>query len=154
VLSHGLVALVSLGIGAAAGGNPSSQTGASATPAPTVTVTRTVTATAAAAPTGGTGKSGGTAASGTNGSDSGQAPAVSVPGDGEYNVGTDMQPGTYRTKGPADGTPECYWERDKDSSGSFNSIIANDNLAGSGLVTVAKGEIFKSQGCQTWTKTG
>jgi hypothetical protein len=150
VLSHGLVALVSLGIGAAAGGSPSSQASASATPAPTVTVT----VTAAAAPTGGTGKSGGTGGSGTNGSDSGQAPAISVPGDGEYNVGTDMQPGTYRTKGPAYGTPGCYWERDKDSSGSFNSIIANDNLTGSGLVTVAKGEIFKSQGCQTWTKTG
>jgi hypothetical protein len=77
-------------------------------------------------------------------------PPASFDGDGEYLVGEDIAPGTDRTAGPADFG--CYWERDRDSSGEFKSIIANDNLSGSGRVTVRKGEIFKTQGCQTWKK--
>lgn len=79
-------------------------------------------------------------------------PPTSFDGDGEYLVGKDIAAGTYRTAGPADFG--CYWERDKDSSGEFESIIANDNLNGSGRVTVRKGEICKTQGCQTWKKVG
>lgn len=77
-------------------------------------------------------------------------PPTSFDGDGEYLVGEDIAAGTYRTAGPADFG--CYWERDKDSSGEFDSIIANDNLSGSGRVTVRKGEVFKTQGCLTWKK--
>ncbi|WP_225846852.1 hypothetical protein [Streptomyces sp. HPF1205] len=77
-------------------------------------------------------------------------PPTSFDGDGEYLVGEDIAAGTYRTAGPADFG--CYWERDKDSSGEFDSIIANDNLSGSGRVTVRMGEVFKTQGCQTWKK--
>ncbi|MFI0219733.1 hypothetical protein [Streptomyces lydicus] len=46
----------------------------------------------------------------------------------------------------------CYWERSKDSSGDFNSIITNGTPTGTGRVTVNKGEVFKAQGCQDWTK--
>ncbi|MFE7243471.1 hypothetical protein [Streptomyces sp. NPDC057580] len=80
--------------------------------------------------------------------------AATVPGDGTYLVGGDMKSGTYKTKGPADGSFGCYWERAMDSSGEFTSITANDNLNGSGLVTVRKGETFKSSGCQDWVKVG
>lgn len=37
---------------------------------------------------------------------------------------------------------------------SFDAIIANGNLEGSGRVTVNMGEIFKSAGCQDWKKAG
>ncbi|MFD0328325.1 hypothetical protein ACFQZC_08960 [Streptacidiphilus monticola] len=114
----------------------------------TVTVTATPAAPKSAVPTTG---SGGTGAS--SGSAAPVAAAFSVAGDGEYLVGEDMKPGTYKTKGPADAAiPNCYWERDKDSSGSFSSIIANDNLSGTGRVTVRKGEVFKTNGCQDWVK--
>jgi hypothetical protein len=81
------------------------------------------------------------------------AAAPKVSGDGEYLVGQDIKPGTYKTNGPGDGSM-CYWERDKDSSGDFNSIITNGTPTGTGRVTVNKGEVFKTQGCQDWTKVG
>lgn len=144
LLTHGLVAVVALAIGAGAGGGKGNAATTTAAPAPTVTVT--VTAKAAAPRTGS-----GTAGGGTGTS----AAATTVAGDGEYLVGQDMQPGTYRTAGPSDGSGgNCYWQRSKDASGSVDSIIANDNLAGSGLVTVSKGEVFESTGCQNWVRTG
>jgi hypothetical protein len=81
------------------------------------------------------------------------ASAAKVSGDGEYLVGQDMKPGTYKTKGPGNSSM-CYWERAKDSSGDFNSIITNDAPTGTSRVTVKKGEVFKTQGCQDWTKVG
>jgi hypothetical protein len=144
LLTHGLVAVIALAIGAAAGGGKSNTATTSAAPAPAVTVTVTA---KAAAPQTTQGAQGSSAA--------GSGAATTVAGDGEYRVGQDMQPGTYRTAGPSDASGgTCYWERDRDSSGSMDSILANDNLAGSGLVTVTKGEIFKSTGCQSWVKTG
>lgn len=150
LLTHGLVAVIALAVGTAAGGGKSNATTTSAAPAPAVTVTVTAKAAAPAPRATTQGTQGGQA--GQSGAAAGSGAATTVAGDGEYRVGQDMQPGTYRTAGPANGN--CYWERDKDSSGSMDSIIANDNLAGSGLVTVAKGEIFKSTGCQDWVKTG
>jgi hypothetical protein len=96
-----------------------------------------VTAPAAAAP--------GTAQAGTT-----------IPGDGSYIVGTDIQPGTYQTKGPASSAiPNCYWERDSSASGDLGSIIANDNTVGSATVTVqSTDKLFKTSGCQDWTKVG
>jgi hypothetical protein len=146
LLTHGLVAVVALAIGVGAGGSKGSAATTTAAPAPAPTVTVTVTAKAAAPRSSSGAVSGGTPTTGA---------ATTVAGDGEYLVGQDMQPGTYRTAGPADGSGgDCYWQRSKDSSGSMDSIIANDNLAGSGRVTVSKGEVFKSTGCQNWVKTG
>jgi hypothetical protein len=146
VVTHLLVAVIALGLGTAIGasggknGTNGAQaqaapaTAASSAPAPKPTATKPTAATAAPS----------TAAA---------ASSTSVPGDGQYLVGQDMQPGTYRTKGPAaDSLGDCYWERDKDSSGDMNSIIANDNLAGSGIVTVDKGEVFKTTDCQDWVR--
>lgn len=74
--------------------------------------------------------------------------------DGTYEVGKDILPGTYAATVPADSFG-CYWERQKDLTGSFESIISNDNgKPGAHMkVTIAttdKG--FKSQGCGTWSK--
>ena len=69
--------------------------------------------------------------------------------DGDFRVGTDIKPGTYRTSGNTDGM--CYWERAKDASGDTDSLLANDNVSGAGYVTVkATDKIFKSSGCKDW----
>ncbi len=78
-------------------------------------------------------------------------PATSFKGEGVYRVGVDIAPGTYRTPGPAAGEPLCYWERQSGFGGGFDAIIANENLQGPGVVTIAptdKG--FKTSGCQRW----
>ncbi|MFJ9374566.1 hypothetical protein [Streptomyces sp. NPDC101455] len=70
-------------------------------------------------------------------------------GDGDFRVGTDIKPGTYRTSGNTDGM--CYWERAKDASGDTDSLLANDNVSGASYVTVkATDKIFKSSGCKNW----
>lgn len=82
------------------------------------------------------------------------AGAATTFGDGQWLVGRDIRAGTYRTAGPEDnGLGLCYRERDKDASGEFNSIIANDNPTGPANLTVSDGEYVKSTGCRTWHLT-
>ncbi|GGT26170.1 hypothetical protein [Streptomyces chromofuscus] len=70
-------------------------------------------------------------------------------GDGDFLVGTDIKPGTYRSTGNTTGM--CYWERAKDASGEMDSLLANDNVSGTGYVTVtANDKIFRSSGCSDW----
>jgi hypothetical protein len=70
-------------------------------------------------------------------------------GDGDFQVGTDVKPGTYRTTGNTDDM--CYWERAKDASGELDSLIANDNVSGTSYVTIlASDKLFKSSGCKDW----
>ncbi|MCP3818384.1 hypothetical protein NLX86_09725 [Streptomyces sp. A3M-1-3] len=148
-LTHGVVGLVALIIGAAMGGSDGggadASAGAGVKPGPTVTVT----ATAGAAPAPTVTKT--EAAKPVKTEEAG--PASSFEGDGEYLVGEDIKAGTYRTAG-SDGAFGCYWERAKDSSGEFDSIIANENLQGSGRVTLKQGEIFKTNRCKEWKKVG
>ncbi|MGW0814101.1 hypothetical protein ACWD00_12770 [Streptomyces viridiviolaceus] len=70
-------------------------------------------------------------------------------GDGDFEVGSDVKPGTYRTSGNTDDM--CYWERAKDASGELDSLLANDNVSGTSYVTVkATDKLFKSSGCNDW----
>ncbi|MFF5497997.1 hypothetical protein [Streptomyces aquilus] len=70
-------------------------------------------------------------------------------GDGQFQVGSDVKPGTYRTSGNEDGM--CYWERAKDASGEMDSLLANDNVTGTSYVTIkATDKIFKSSDCNDW----
>lgn len=70
-------------------------------------------------------------------------------GDGDFQVGSDVKPGTYRTTGNSDGM--CYWERAKDASGEVDSLLANDNVTGTSYVTVKTGDkLFKSSDCHDW----
>ncbi|MFF2043301.1 hypothetical protein ACFVVX_23055 [Kitasatospora sp. NPDC058170] len=81
------------------------------------------------------------------------APGDTVPGSGTYLVGEDIKPGTYKTAGPGS-RGMCYWERGKDAAGGFESIIANENLTGQGVVTIkSTDKVFKTQGCQEWVKS-
>ncbi|MEV6053170.1 hypothetical protein [Streptomyces sp. NPDC052107] len=86
------------------------------------------------------------------GSGAGQAAEkkkAAIAGDGEYQVGSDVKPGTYRTTGNSDGM--CYWERAKDAKGEMDSLLANDNVSGTSYVTIKPTDkIFKSSGCKDW----
>lgn len=154
-LTHGAAAFVALflgvGIGASSGsdtGKTDAKAGGEVKPGPTVTVTGaakarpapTVTETVTAKPE-------------PPKKTKAPGPATSFSGDGEYLVGEDIAAGTYKTAG-ADGSIGCYWERAKDASGEFESIIANNNLTGPGRVTLNKGEYFKTNRCAEWKRTG
>lgn len=152
-LTHGAAAFVALFLGVGIGASGGSDTGktdakadGAANPVPTVTVTGaarpapTVTKTVTAQPK-------------PPKKTKAPGPATSFSGDGEYLVGEDIQAGTYKTAG-ADGSFGCYWERAKDASGEFGSIIANNNLEGPGRVTLNKGEYFKTNRCADWKRTG
>jgi hypothetical protein len=83
-----------------------------------------------------------------------QAPDGSLAGSGTYLVGSDVEPGTYRSTGAADEGGICYWARLKDADGDLDSIIANDVGAGSQIVTIkATDGAFSSRGCATWTRS-
>jgi len=77
-----------------------------------------------------------------------------LPGDGTYRVGREIQPGSYRTLGPADSaSPNCYWSRNRDASGEVRAIIANSKAPIPTTVTVKPGDAtFHTSGCQPWTK--
>ena len=68
--------------------------------------------------------------------------------DGMYVVGTDIAPGTYRTKTATDG---CYWARLRGFSG-VGDIIANNYGDGWQIVTIAPTDkAFEVSGCGAWT---
>lgn len=75
-------------------------------------------------------------------------------GDGQYEVGSEIQVGDYRTTVPADSFG-CYWARVHDFDGELQSIIANGNLqAGArGRITVKKTDagVEFTGGC-TWKR--
>ena len=81
-------------------------------------------------------------------------PATSF-GDGTHVVGQDIEPGTYRTAGPATGSfGTCYWSRLRNTSGELDGIIANGLPTGPATVTIRSGDAaFETTGCQTWIKT-
>lgn len=70
-------------------------------------------------------------------------------GAGEFLVGKDIAPGTWR----APGSDSCYWQRLRGFSGNLSDIIANDNVNGSAVVQIGTGDKgFQSHDCGTWTK--
>jgi len=75
-------------------------------------------------------------------------PAATIPGDGVYVVGVDIQPGTYVSSNPG----YCSWYRLSGLSGDSRDIIASDNTAsGKMYVTIAPTDAaFKTLSCSTW----
>src|SRR5438067_18001 len=64
-------------------------------------------------------------------------------GDGMFQVGKDIQPGTYRTRV---GSPGCYYARLR----GFNTteIISNDNTDAPAIITIVPTDIaFESRNC-------
>lgn len=73
-----------------------------------------------------------------------------IPGDGIFIVGDDIEPGTYR--GNVDGG-SCYWARLSGTSGDFDDLIANDNVAGPTVVTIPESDVaFETSRCGEWVK--
>ncbi|MCW6005368.1 hypothetical protein K1W54_12360 [Micromonospora sp. CPCC 205371] len=80
-------------------------------------------------------------------------PATSF-GDGTWIVGEDIAAGQYRAAVPQDSFG-CYWARLKDTSGSFDAIIANHNAepGTQTVVTIAPTDkAFQSRGCGSWRR--
>ncbi|WP_214106789.1 hypothetical protein [Acrocarpospora catenulata] len=67
--------------------------------------------------------------------------------DGIYEVGKDIKPGTYRT------TPgritDCYWERSTPHGDIIDNAFVSNAPRGV-IVTIRRGEGFKSDGCGNW----
>jgi hypothetical protein len=73
--------------------------------------------------------------------------------DGTYLIGTDILPDTYETTAPAAGIGMCSWSRLKDTSGKFDSTIANGVQQGPTTVTISATDgAFKTAGCNPWQK--
>jgi hypothetical protein len=71
-------------------------------------------------------------------------------GDGTFQVGKDIQAGTYRTRS---GSTGCYYARLKGFGGTVDDIISNANTDAPAVVTIAPTDAgFESQNCGTWTK--
>jgi len=71
-------------------------------------------------------------------------------GPGDYIVGTDLQPGTYRNRG---GSLACYFARLRGFTHAASDVIANVNTQRSAIVSIAASDRgFASTGCGTWTK--
>ena len=135
-----LILIGGVGIGAAAGNKT-----AKAAPAVTVTATATVDATITATPT----------VIKTIGTRTLTATVTYTPppptqfGEGTYVVGTDIQPGTYKTTG---GDP-CYWARL--SSLNTQDIIDNSNSTGLQTVQIlASDKAFEVTGSCTFGRAG
>lgn len=69
--------------------------------------------------------------------------------DGTYIVGTDIQPGRYKSKGQSG----CYYARLAGfGGGGVGEIISNENTDTAAIVTIAESDKgFKSTRCGTWT---
>lgn len=83
-------------------------------------------------------------------------PADGIPGTGTFIVGTDVEPGTYRSSpAPGRALDWCYWSRLSGLDGTVDSIIANDGGDGPKVVEIAAGDVaFETSGCATWERVG
>lgn len=75
-----------------------------------------------------------------------QTPAVKTYKAGMYKIGTDMPPGEYTLI--ASGM--AYFQISSDSTGSFASIVANDNFEGRSIVTVSAGQYLTLTRCTAY----
>jgi hypothetical protein len=74
------------------------------------------------------------------------SPATSF-GPGDWVVGEQIAPGTYR----ADAAGLCYWERASGFAHDFDEIITNGNPTGQAIVEIAPTDArFTTSGCGDW----
>jgi hypothetical protein len=78
---------------------------------------------------------------------------VEVVGDGTYVVGTDVQPGTYRSAGVREGAPgRCAWR----TRAGTATVARGGGTAGERQVVeiTEKVTAFETAGCTPWVKVG
>ncbi|MGY1714191.1 hypothetical protein ACI78R_07025 [Geodermatophilus sp. SYSU D01106] len=69
-------------------------------------------------------------------------------GDGTYMVGTDIQPGLYRS----DGGSGCSWKRLSDVSGDYDAVLAWEFADGQTYVEILPTDVaFSTDDCGRWT---
>jgi TolA-binding protein len=74
-----------------------------------------------------------------------------IPGDGTFVVGKDIQPGTYKSEGQ----DSCYWARLAGLGGGLDDIIANDNTSGPVTIEVSPGDrALELSGCAEFVRQG
>jgi len=74
-----------------------------------------------------------------------------LPGNGIVAIGSEKEPGTYRTDGPASGG-SCYYAVLSSPTGSgVDNIIDNNNVQGPAIVQLSAGQYFESSRCQPWS---
>lgn len=89
------------------------------------------------------------ASSGSSGSSTAASLPAGTYGSGTYAVGSEIQPGTYRTSG----ANYCYWARLTSADGELSSITANDDVSGSSTMVVKSSDKdIEYSGTCTWTK--
>lgn len=77
-------------------------------------------------------------------------------GEGVWLVGSDVEPGTYRSAGATDGD-YCMWSRHSSAAGGImDDIIASDgDYAGQMVVTIEPGDVlFRTGGCAPFAPAG
>ncbi|MBF6332887.1 hypothetical protein [Nocardia transvalensis] len=85
-------------------------------------------------------------------------PATTIPGDGLYRVGVDIQPGIYQAAGSDDPDHGCYWRRMRHimQPGDYNDpnhyIIASDFTHTRPVRTLIKPTdvAFETTNCGAW----
>ncbi|MEU6778768.1 hypothetical protein ABZ912_06160 [Nonomuraea angiospora] len=65
-------------------------------------------------------------------------------------VGTDIQPGTYRTAGPTAGIPMCYWARLRSATG--DEIASGMPTSTASVTILATDKAFRTAGCAEWIR--
>lgn len=84
---------------------------------------------------------------------SGTGPQTSF-GDGTWLVGTDILPGEYKARVPADSVG-CNWARLASTDGSADGILASgvSEPGAQAVITIEQGDnAFHTQDCGTWEK--
>lgn len=77
-------------------------------------------------------------------------PETAIPGDGTFEVGVDIEPGTYVAQ--ASPGSKCYWARLSSSTGRDN-IIDNNISEGQSIVTISASDaFFETSRCNGWTQ--
>ncbi|MEU4510234.1 hypothetical protein AB0G05_12105 [Nonomuraea wenchangensis] len=68
-------------------------------------------------------------------------------------VGTDIQPGTYRTTGPTSGFSMCFWARMRSATAGLDDVITSGMPTGPATVTIEPTDkAFSTGGCAEWTR--
>ncbi|MGY1669464.1 hypothetical protein [Geodermatophilus sp. SYSU D00710] len=72
--------------------------------------------------------------------------------DGTFLVGSDIQPGTYRSTGGGSG---CSWQRLSDLTGDYDAVLAWEFSEGQAYAEIQPTDVaFSTDGCGTWSRVG
>ena len=81
------------------------------------------------------------------------AAGATIPSDGTYVVGVDVQPGVYLSAGATSADTTSYWKRL--SSLDMSDIVDNNSSAGPQTVEILPTDkAFVTARCQSWSKVG